>query len=153
MRIYIYIIWFPSKKSYVGQTYNLKGRMLSHLGAGSLVGNALRKYDDWKVSILHTVKIRDEANRIEIEEIRNFNSVCPNGYNLTRGGEGGLGCQISEETRKKISEAKKGHQVSEKTKKKLSEAQKGNKNLLGYKRSKINILKQQITVLRRKLDG
>jgi len=88
MKIFIYIIQFPtSGKSYIGQTFNLKGRMLSHLSNKSLVGNALRKYDDWKVSILHTTRLRTEANRIEIEEIRNHNSVCPNGYNLTRGGD------------------------------------------------------------------
>lgn len=89
-KIHVYQIWFPtSNKCYVGQTNNLKKRMSEHLDSKYLVGNALRKYNDWIISILHTVKSRDEANRIEIEEIRNFNSIRPNGYNLTRGGDGG----------------------------------------------------------------
>jgi len=97
MRIYIYAIWFPtSKKYYIGQTCNLKARMKNHFYSGSLVYYALWKYDDWKISILHTCKTRDEAYRIEIEEIRNYNSIAPNGYNLTRGGDGSF--SLLEET-------------------------------------------------------
>jgi len=107
MKIYIYAIWFPtSEKYYVGQTQNLQGRMQGHLRSGSLVCKALYKYDDWQISILHTVKTKEEANRIEIEEIRNFNSVAPNGYNLTRGGDGwSKGMKHSEETKKKMKQA------------------------------------------------
>lgn len=87
---YVYAIYFPtSNKYYIGQTKRLEKRMFKHIDSLFLVEKALRKYKDWKVSILHTCKNRDEANRIEIEEIRNFNSVAPNGYNLTHGGEGG----------------------------------------------------------------
>jgi len=122
-RIYIYAIWFPtSKKYYIGQTWNLDKRMQEHLKSGSLVYKALWKYDDWQISILHTCKTRDEANRIEIEEIRNFNSVAPNGYNLTRGGEGGISC---EKTKEKMSQAAKGNQNA-----------KGSKSISGQKRSK-----------------
>ena len=88
-QFYIYQIYFPiSKKRYIGQTKNFEKRMKAHFKSGSLVCKALWKYDNWQVSILHTCKSRDEANRIEIEEIRNFNSIVPNGYNLTHGGEG-----------------------------------------------------------------
>ena len=45
------------------------------------------------------------------------------------------GKQFSEETRKKMSESDKGRTVSEKTRKKISEAKKGNKYNLGKKRS------------------
>lgn len=88
MKIYIYAIWFPtSKKYYIGQTQNLKARMQAHFKSRNIIYNALWKYNDWQISVLHTCKTRDEANRIEIEEIRNFNSVVPNGYNLTKGGK------------------------------------------------------------------
>lgn len=88
MKFYIYQIYFPiSKKSYIGQTFNLKGRLEEHLRSGRLVCKALWKYDNWQISVLHTCKTRNEANKIEIEEIRNFNSVAPNGYNLTHGGD------------------------------------------------------------------
>lgn len=119
MKIYIYAIWFSiSKKYYIGQTCNLKKRIPDHFKSGSLVCKALWKYDEWQISILHTCKTRNEANRIEIEEIRNFNSVAPNGYNLTAGGDGLFNPSI--ETRRKISEARRGKYHSEKTKKKMS---------------------------------
>lgn len=129
MKIYIYQIYFPtSKKCYIGQTRYLNKRMSNHPRSGSLVCKALYKYDDWKVSILHTCKNRDEANRIEIEEIRNFNSVAPHGYNLTAGGEGGnywKGKQRDEETIEKMRKSAKGNQRSL-----------GFQNFLGHKHTK-----------------
>ncbi len=110
-KIYIYAIYFPmSGKYYIGQTKNLQGRLCSHLNSKYLVGNALRKYDDWTVELLHTCKSRDAANLLEIEEIRHYNCVTPNGYNLTRGGEGVSGghWNLSEKTKKKISDSLKG---------------------------------------------
>jgi len=138
-KVYIYCIYFPTNnKYYVGQTKNLKQRMKAHLKSGSLVCKALYKYDDWQISILHTCKTRDEANRIEIEEIRNFNSVAPNGYNLTAGGDGNDSPRL-EVTKEKmrqshlgkkrpdISKCLKGRKLSEKHIENL----KGNQNAKG----------------------
>lgn len=47
------------------------------------------------------------------------------GYNLTDGGEGTLGRIVSEETKKKISEANKGRVASEEQRRSMSERQKG----------------------------
>lgn len=103
MKIFIYQIWFPTNsKSYIGQTDNLKRRMSKHQRKDSLVGRALRKYDDWRVCILHTTNTRDAANLIEIEEIRNFNTIAPNGYNITRGGAGSNGFHHTEASKRKI---------------------------------------------------
>jgi len=103
-RLYIYCIWFPtSKKRYIGQTCNLERRIPRHLRSDNLVGRALQKYDDWQVSVLHTCKSRDIANLLEIEEIRNFNSLNPNGYNMTAGGDGSNGFKHTEESIEKIS--------------------------------------------------
>lgn len=89
MKIYIYAFYFPiNNKYYIGQTNNLQATMRRHLNRDYPVGNALRKYDDWTVEVLHTTKDRDVANLLEIEEIRHYNCIAPNGYNLTRGGEG-----------------------------------------------------------------
>ena len=110
-RVHIYAIYFPtSDKYYVGQTAYLKKRMFRHLNSKSFVGKALRKYDDWTFEVLHTCKTRDEANRTEIEEIRHYNSVEPNGYNLTRGGEGAEGYQHSEEWKQENSKRMQGNQ-------------------------------------------
>lgn len=122
-KIYIYAIYFPtSDKYYIGQTYSLKDRMFRHLRADSLVGRALRKHDDWQISVLHIAQSRDIASTLEIEEIRNFNSVSPNGYNLTHGGEGGV---QSEETRNKMSVAHTGKHLPKDTINKISASKEG----------------------------
>ena len=135
-KIYIYHIYFlTSNKRYIGQSNNIKKRLIEHKVGKWLVGKAIRKYDDWVVTILYTCKTRDEANRVEIEEIRNFNSVFPNGYNLTRGGDGMDGYPHSEETKAKLRDANIGRKHKEETKKKISESLKGNKNALGHRPS------------------
>lgn len=134
-KIYVYRIYFPeSDKCYIGQTNDIKRRMVEHVSSDdSLVHRALMKHEGWKISVLHTCKSRDEANRIEIEEIRNFGSVHPNGYNLTHGG-GGAGSP-SEETRQKIGDSNRGKKRSEEVRKKIGDAGKGNKRALGHKHS------------------
>jgi hypothetical protein len=56
-------------------------------------------------------------------------------HNRTNGGDGVSGKVLSEETRRKISEANKGRIYTEETRNKISEAQKGNTNMLGKPRS------------------
>ena len=143
-KIYIYRIYFPtSGKSYIGQTIDLQRRLEEHLGGKYLIGNALRKYDDWYecISVLHTCKSRDEANKVEIEEIRNYNSVAPNGYNLTHGGGGIIASDI---TREKMSQSQLGnqngkgnlgHKTTNETREKISKTGLGNQRALGYKHS------------------
>lgn len=109
MKIYVYAIWFPTSKRsnphYIGVAKNLERRMLQHINSKSQAGIALNKYDNWIIKRLHTCKTYEEAFKIEIEEIRNFNCVAPNGYNLTHGGEGGIHC---EETKRKIGDGNRG---------------------------------------------
>ena len=134
MKIHIYQIWFStSKKSYIGQTKDIKKRMQQHLHSGSLVCKALWKYDDWQIEVLHTCKTRDEANRIEIEEIRHYNCVAPNGYNLTRGGDNPpdhTGKKRSKDALKKMqgNQNAKGCKHSEEANKNKSKRLQGNKN-------------------------
>ena len=52
-----------------------------------------------------------------------------------KGNKYSLGKHLSEETKKKISDARKGKPKSAETRKKMSEAMKGNKHALGCKRS------------------
>ena len=114
LKILIYRIYFPtSDKCYIGQTTNIERRMMDHVKGRfkSAIHNALMKYDVWKVLVLHTCHSVDEANRVEIEEIRNFNSITPNGYNLTRGGESVIGLKWTDEQRARASAAHKGRQT------------------------------------------
>jgi len=174
MKIFIYAIYFPtSNKYYVGQTQNLEARMNAHFRSGSLVCRSLYKYDNWQVTILHTCKTRDEANLLEIEDIRNLNCVAPNGYNLTAGGEGGdtfTNNPNKEETKAKMKEAfnrpeekarrsetAKGNQNAKGKRSaeacanikealnrpEVKEKQKGNQNAKGYKRSAETIEKHR----------
>lgn len=166
MKIHIYKIYFPtSDKCYIGQTAYLEKRLVAHLEAKSYVGSALWKYDEWHVSILCTCESRDEANRVEIEEIRNQNSIAPNGYNLSRGGEGDRynGYCYTEEGRKKIGITNSKRIWTEEAKKRVGIANSKriwadeSKKKMGHKGDKnpsknpITVLKQQRTKLENRL--
>ena len=64
--------------------------------------DAIRKYgiDNFKWEVLHTCTNIEECCNMEIYYIKTLNSITPNGYNLTEGGNGGI---QSDETKIKIS--------------------------------------------------
>jgi group I intron endonuclease len=68
----------------------------------------------------------EELNAREILEIRERNTLYPNGYNLESGGNTNV--ITHPETLRKMSEAQKGKKASEETRKKLSDARKGENN-------------------------
>lgn len=126
-------------KKYVGQTTkSLEERIINHKSKNSLIGKAIRKYG---IENFHKTIIEisyDKLNQVEIDKIKELNSLFPFGYNLSIGGEGVK--NPSEEIRKKISNSKlgkssprKGVKLSEETKLKISLARKKN--------YKINIIK------------
>ena len=111
-------------KCYVGKTtQTFYERIRDHRrNKKSLIGKALRKYGEENFNKLFLEDVPDEElDYWEIHYIQECNSVSPNGYNLTYGGEGG---KKSEETKIKMGEANKGRQHTEETKKKMSEAHK-----------------------------
>ena len=137
-------------KMYVGQTIKLLNiRMSEHICHALLKKDnmyfhkAIRKYGKknfiWEV--VAECNLLKELNKAEIEMVKKYNTFA-NGYNLTEGGEGKLGSNHTEETKRKISESNKGknhHRYgkdnpsfgktrSEETKKKISEAHKGKKH-------------------------
>jgi len=132
-------------KSYIGQTINpLKERIFKHIDDilnsryNSYFHRAIRKYGkenfDWK--IIAECDSLEELNKIEIEMIEKHNTF-EDGYNLTKGGEGKVGCKHTEASKRKMSESSKGGKNgmygkhhSEETKKKLSKSHKGEKNYL-----------------------
>ena len=149
-------------KSYIGQTIHdaEKTRIRQHLrGKGSQpVKHAIKKYgqDAFTFEILHDGIIPEFLDDLEKEVIAKFNTMSPNGYNLTEGGDGGSYCEetrrkmsesqkgqtpwnkgkpLSDEHCRKLSEAQKGRIHSEETRRKMSETHKGKQYCLGYKHS------------------
>ena len=92
---YIYkIINKVTKKIYIGQTtQDLNERWKSHLKANSkctYLSNSIKKYGkdmfDFK---LICICFDEDLNRFEIEYIKKYNTISPNGYNIRNGGNNG----------------------------------------------------------------
>lgn len=120
-------------KNYVGQTGDLKRREkewnnLKSIYANKYINEDRDKYslDNWTAEVLAEVETQEEALDLEKRFITGFNSVWPNGYNLSIGGSGNW--QRSDETRQKLSEVNKGKHLSEEIKQKISESLSGEKN-------------------------
>ena len=73
--------------------------------------NAIQKYG-WEEGFSHEILIsgllREEALAKEVELIAEYNSLAPNGYNQTIGGEGCNGWKMADYQKEKISKAHKG---------------------------------------------
>lgn len=136
-------------KTYIGQTVNNPlYRWQQHCSAfhntKSLVKDAIKKYGKSNFQFEVLGQFTEETlDYNEIKFIKQFNSLVPNGYNLTTGGTAKhrfseqskqlqrlakLGKKASEETKLKMSKAQKGKVQSEQTKKKISDTHKQ----LGY---------------------
>lgn len=143
--ISIYIIHNTiNDKKYIGQTNSdIDKRLARHKCASSTwcvkLHNALNKYgkDNFFIELLSVVDDENKANELEDYFITKYDSI-NNGYNILRGGnigEGLRGRHLSDEHKRKISEAQSGekgyfwgkhHTID--TKKKISAAQIGEKH-------------------------
>ena len=110
--------------------------------------NAIKKYgwdEGFSHEILEDGLTEEEAKQKEVEYIAEFNSLAPNGYNQTIGGEGCKGWKMTEEQKKAISVRNKGKKRSpeiceflrnrqlgkkhtEESKRKMSKSQTGRKH-------------------------
>ena len=122
----IYTVYLRTNKingmQYVGQTSNIsaRNRQFRNLKAKyscEIFDSDRRKYgiDNFELEILAEVETREEAWELEQTFIRVYNTIYPNGYNVSSGGKGAKGVSpwlkgkhLSEETRKKISIARMG---------------------------------------------
>jgi len=126
----VYLLQFPNGKSYVGRTTKtLKARFRNHINAANkgsrcAVHAAIRKYGADCVSILSLAQGLSwaESAEVEIQWIEDLGTMTPNGYNMTRGGEGVV--DPSGAVAAKISQTLRGHAVSERTRTAVSEAAK-----------------------------
>jgi len=122
-------------KCYIGQTIkSIEKRFKDHCKKSSnclYLKHAIQKYgkDNFERSLISIQNSKELANLEEKRCIIEYNTIVPNGYNLTFGGDGGI---PSEETRKKMSLSHSGEKhhnfgkhLSNQTKKKISEANKG----------------------------
>lgn len=122
-------------KKYVGLTSNVKQRHRQHKSTRNrcpVFSNAIKKYgfENFDFEVLVEDLSREEASRFEIKFIKEFNTLVPNGYNRTEGGDSSV--KHTKETIEKIIEKNriwrltnnhpmKGKRHSEETKKLLSE--------------------------------
>lgn len=111
----LYIHTFPNNKVYIGITcQDVLVRWRTN-GSGyknnSLMWRAIQKYgwDNIKHEIIYSNLSLEEANRLEIEFIAQYNSTDPNlGYNILPGGLISSGWHHTETTKQKLSAKNKG---------------------------------------------
>ena len=122
-------------KQYIGShsTNNVDD---GYLGSGSYILRAIKKYgkENFIRELICECKNEKQAYKNEKKYIEKYNTLSPNGYNLSPTGGLEYNGYHSEESKRKISEAQKGEKGnmygkhhSEKTKKKLSDFFKGRK--------------------------
>ena len=120
-----------NNKNYIGITSrSVEERFKDHLsraknqGRFSRLYSAMRKYgsDKFTVSLITTTESSEMVRSLETVYISALGSY-KNGYNCNMGGHGAL--DISEETRKKIGNANRGRVISEEGRKRMSEAKIG----------------------------
>lgn len=152
----IYKIESPSNKIYIGLTCNLRNRLYPYKRESCtgqpLLYKSLKKhgYENHIVSIIDEFTSNiSYAKGKEIFWIKTYMSNyskwrLPHGLNLSDGGEGNIGVEVSEETRKKQSIRMKGmpspfkNRVwSEEDKKRIGDSKRGNKYSVGLKRTQV----------------
>lgn len=132
----IYLIQHKeTSRAYVGQSIDCIKRWKSHTTPGkksSGIAGAIKEQgvDKFIFCILEECS-KDLLNEREKYWIAKYDCVEPNGWNRTSGGSSGT--EVSSETKKKISAAKKGKKFSDEHKAKMSAAQMGNTSCLGKK--------------------
>jgi len=118
-------------KIYIGQTINsLDKRWKRHTWKCTInkismaITKAISKYgkENFTIEEIDKADSIKELNEKEIHYIKLYNSLSPNGYNLTTGGDNK---RLSDETKNKISNSNKGKKASEETRKRLSDSHKG----------------------------
>jgi group I intron endonuclease len=147
----VYLITNTSNgKRYIGQTsLTLERRWFLHQHRKSCKAlySAINKYgaENFTIEVLFSVSTREQAGEFEIEYIERYNTKAPNGYNLTKGGEGvkalpdnirlernrkllgnknAVGAVRTPEYCKAISDRQQGRQFTEIWRKRMSESAK-----------------------------
>jgi group I intron endonuclease len=101
---YVYITTnLVNGKSYIGDhhTTNLKD---TYLGSGSLIGKAIKKYgkENFEKQILEQFNTKKEAFDAQEKYIIKYNTLTPNGYNISPKGGHQVKDSVSEESKQKM---------------------------------------------------
>lgn len=121
-------------KSYIGKTkYKSVTRWKDHVNGyhpNSAIHQAIIKHGvtNFSFEVLEINVDNNSLNEWEMYYIQLFNSKSPHGYNLTDGGDGGLGLVVNNDCRQKQSERRKGIPWSNNRKKAGQKKLKGNTN-------------------------
>jgi group I intron endonuclease len=152
-----------NNKMYIGiTTYSLSKRWSQHCNDEKslyALNTTIRKYgkESFKVEEIYSSFSKEDLCEKEVYFIKLYNTLAPNGYNMTTGGEHFLhneltkklisekgkgrkvhnkGVPMSLEARQHLSKVRTGHLHTEETKQKMSESKKGKKpNNYGKKMS------------------
>ena len=125
-----------SGKWYIGQAVDIAKRFRQHkamLQSGNHRNKHLQSaYDKYGAEAFEFVILEQcdlaELNPKEKLWVRTKSSFC-DGYNNTAGGDGVLGLKMSDATRQKMSDARRGRKVSESTKLSIKEAHKNSEKV------------------------
>lgn len=108
-------------KRYIGQSRDLKKRKTTHFWAlknnrhpNKHLQRAWNLGDTFRFEIIEECA-PEECNEREIYWIERFGAFGENGYNMCRGGDTTTGRACTEETKRKISNSKRGRKASEET--------------------------------------
>ena len=107
-----------TKKTYIGKTIHFKQRMKGHKHSMKKAKTYLHKsinkhgWDKFKKEIIIDDVPEEDLSNLEKCYIEMENTMFPNGYNLTTGGEGTVGYKHTDETRKKLSQASTLYQAN-----------------------------------------
>ena len=117
----------PTGKHYIGQTTDINRRSLSHQKPYSnclAFRNAIQKYgwDAFDLTVLAEGLTVEQANALEDQMIVEHNSISPGGYNLKRGGSTR---KYSEESKRRMREAKLGKRLTPAHAQKIGDALRG----------------------------
>jgi group I intron endonuclease len=142
-------------KVYIGITNQGAGARYRHhwyearIGEPAPIHRSMAKYgeENFTLEIIDFADTYEELKEKEKYWIKQYDSMNrEKGYNLTEGGDGTFGRMHSEETKDKIRQKAIGRKVSEETKKKMSEAQKKYKDAHKAHADAIRVLNQKAVV-------
>lgn len=113
MNMYLYWITFTgTARFYIGITNNVERRVASHKHASqtkkSPLYDCMRKYPEWKLTVMETYKTREEANEAEKYWISYGRENYWQLLNLADGGEGGFVITNVKDWKNKLKLARRG---------------------------------------------